>query len=454
MKKRNVLLTLIFVSCAPKNSDSIESENPVAQDTNPVLEPVLSAEAGLQEQSFFYVWQRIGMSYPYSDMKGIDWNQAYWDLVPDAQQAQTADELRPIVGSLLSRLGESHFLVHPGASYEAISEDEGAKSRDKSGEIGMDVRLIEDEVLVVRIDSDSGAAKAGLELGDRIVGVGELEVASMMAELDQSMKNNPMIPHAVRGKVLNATKGTPATSVEVRWKDPDGEEHVVGVQRHIIQGKRVQVGNLPNLLVRYDERVLHTESGKKVGYVYFNIFLGDVVMRFGESMQRFVAENVDGVIIDLRGNPGGLGAMSRGIAGHFLFDASQSLGTMKTRDSALQFFVVPKAPSQRFEGPLVVLQDDQSASTSEILAGGLQDLGRATIVGNTSAGMALPSVIERMPNGDAIQFAMGDLVTASGYRIEGQGVKADVEVKLTPTNLSTGQDPYLRAGLNWIEEQP
>ena len=60
----------------------------------------------------------------------------------------------------------------------------------------------------------------------------------------------------------------------------------------------------------------------------------------------------------------------------------------------------------------------------------------------------------RMPNGDAIQFAMGDLVTDSGYRIEGQGVKADIEVGLTPSNLSGGQDPFLQAGLNWIEEQP
>ena len=141
----------------------------------------------------------------------------------------------------------------------------------------------------------------------------------------------------------------PETSIGIRWKDPDGEEHSAEAQRHVIEGKRFQVGNLPSLLVQYDERVLNTESGKKVGYVYFNIFLGDVVMRFGESMQRFVSEEVDGVIIDLRGNPGGLGAMSRGIAGHFLFDSSLSLGTMKTRDAALQFFVVPKAPSQRFE---------------------------------------------------------------------------------------------------------
>ena len=61
--------------------------------------------------------------------------------------------------------------------------------------------------LVVRIDPQSAAAQVGLTLGDQILEVGELEVAAMMADLDESMKGNPMIPHAVRGKVLNETKG-------------------------------------------------------------------------------------------------------------------------------------------------------------------------------------------------------------------------------------------------------
>ena len=145
--------------------------------------------------------------------------------------------------------------------------------------------------------------------------------------------------------------------------------------------------------------------------------------------------------------------MSRGMAGHFLFDASQSLGRMKTRQMDLNFFVVPRAPAQRFEGPLAVLVDGHTGSTSEILAGGLQDLGRATIVGSTSAGMALPSVIERMPNGDAIQFVMGDLVTSSGYRIEGQGILPDIEVKLSPESLALGGDPVIQAAMDWIESR-
>ena len=115
--------------------------------------------------------------------------------------------------------------------------------------------------MVVRIDPKRGPG--GVDAWRSNARGGELEVAAMMADLDESMKGNPMIPHAVRGKVLNETKGAPETSIGIRWKDPDGEEHSAEAQRHVIEGKRFQVGNLPSLLVQYDERVFEHRIGKK-----------------------------------------------------------------------------------------------------------------------------------------------------------------------------------------------
>jgi carboxyl-terminal processing protease len=94
--------------------------------------------------------------------------------------------------------------------------------------------------------------------------------------------------------------------------------------------------------------------------------------------------------------------------------------------------------------------DACSASTSEIFAGGLQDLHRARVFGTKSAAAALPSVIERLPNGDGFQYAVGNYISEGGKPLEGQGVKPDVEVKLTRPSLLAGHDAVLDAALDWI----
>lgn len=94
-----------------------------------------------------------------------------------------------------------------------------------------------------------------------------------------------------------------------------------------------------------------------------------------------------------------------------------------------------------------------SASTSEIFAAGLQDHGRARIFGETSAGAALPAVIERLPNGDLFMHPMADLVRPSGERIEGRGVLPDVAVEVTREGLLKGIDAPLEAALSWIVDR-
>lgn len=103
-----------------------------------------------------------------------------------------------------------------------------------------------------------------------------------------------------------------------------------------------------------------------------------------------------------------------------------------------------------------MLIDELSASTSEILAGGLQDLHRGRVFGRTSPGAALPSVIEKLPNGDRFQFAIADYVTTGGKVLEGHGVTPDVIVPLEQKTLRGKQDPVIAAATKWIvsKEKP
>jgi carboxyl-terminal processing protease len=97
--------------------------------------------------------------------------------------------------------------------------------------------------------------------------------------------------------------------------------------------------------------------------------------------------------------------------------------------------------------------DEISISTAEILAGGLQDLGRARVFGSRSAGAALPSAIERLPNGDGFQYAFANYVRTGGQPLEGRGVLPDVEAPLTREALLAGRDPALEAALTWIRSR-
>jgi carboxyl-terminal processing protease len=166
----------------------------------------------------------------------------------------------------------------------------------------------------------------------------------------------------------------------------------------------------------------------------------------------------DGIVIDLRGNPGGLAAMLMGISGHFVAER-KPLGTMKTRESELRFVANPRMvsatgePVQPYDGPVAILVDGLSGSASECFTGGMQSIKRARVFGQVSMGQALPALFQSLPNGDVMIHAYGDFVTADGTRLEGRGVVPDDIVPLLREDLLAGRDRTLEAALAWIDRE-
>ena len=154
------------------------------------------------------------------------------------------------------------------------------------------------------------------------------------------------------------------------------------------------------------------------------------------------------MILDLRGNPGGLGLMSFAIGGWLVSKDKLKLGTMTTRSGSLHFTLFPRP--RPYEKPVAVLVDELSMSTSEILAGGLKDIGRARIFGARTPGAALPSIVIKLPNGDRFQYAFANYISAGGEPLEGRGVTPDVETPLTRADLLAGRDPAIEAAGRWI----
>ena len=198
-------------------------------------------------------------------------------------------------------------------------------------------------------------------------------------------------------------------------------------------------------------RVDSTTLAGGVGYFSLSSFLDPprVLPAFDAFIRRHAG--APGVIVDLRGNPGGISGMAAGLAGYFVDREGQSLGQMVTRDGRIPFTINPRLPPYR--GKLAILVDGQSESTSEIFAAGLQDLGRARIFGQPTTGAALPSTVMTLTNGDRFQYAIADFIRADGQRIEGVGVRPDTIVPLTRAALLAGLDAPLEAALDWIRDR-
>jgi carboxyl-terminal processing protease len=373
-----------------------------------------------------------------------------------AAAATTTAELRSVLRGMLARLGQSHFAILPSTADSANTSSAGLATP------GFDVRLVGRDVLVTRVEPDSGAAAAGVRTGWRVTAIGTMQIGELLAPLqDVAASGGAKADDRVRAleswRMIRARLGgTDASTVAVTFEDGTGATLTRSITRSPDQGQPVTVGNLPTMHVRVTNDSRTTPGGRRVGVIGFNVWMTTVDRPFQLAVDEH--RNASGIVVDLRGNPGGLAAMMMGIAGHFIPDAIP-LGVMKTRDNELKFTVNPRRVSaagervEPFTGPVAILVDGLSGSASECFTGGMQSLGRVRVFGQRTMGAALPSQFDRLPNGDVFIHATGDFVTADGTRLEGRGVLPDQEVPLDRAALLAGRDRALEAALAWIDAE-
>jgi carboxyl-terminal processing protease len=412
--------------------------------------PLVSAQTPQDRQvnldSFEKVWTTIRDKHWEKNPGGLDWQAIHTEFRPRVERAKNIDEVRGILKEMLERLHQTHFAILPATVYAAVEDTEAGGD----GSTGIDLRVLGGQAVVTGLDPGSSAERAGVKLGWAV----EVAKGVNLQAAAAALASDPSIPEIIFTRaLLNRIRGPIGGKEQITFLDGAGAETKRDLDLGTPRGELAGFGNLPETPVWFESKIIGakaTGSGAGgTGYVRFNYFLDlqHVMESFGKAVK--ACQNCAGMIVDLRGNPGGIGAMAMGMAGYFLDKPGQRLGTMYMRDTQLMFAVNPRAPN--FAGPVAILVDGCSASTSEIFAGGLQDLRRARIFGTKSAAAALPSVIELLPNGDGFQYAVGNYVSEGGKPLEGEGVKPDVEVKLTRAGLLAGRDEVVDAALNWIE---
>ncbi|MBY0375286.1 MAG: hypothetical protein K2Q23_14920, partial [Bryobacteraceae bacterium] len=341
-----------------------------------------------------------------------------------------------------------HFGIIGAEAYRDLDLNDRAAPGD--GQTGLEVAVIEGRAYVQSVEKGSPAERAGVKTGWRITKIGPHEVDPLLTRIAKNTKAGQAehIQHAV---LLARLAGSPGVSVAIAFEDAQGKPVIRSVDHATPKGQLAKFGFLPPIPMWIDARQIERPSGP-VGYIRFNLFLDP--MRLMPAIEKAVDEcagRCRGFVVDLRGNPGGLGILATGLAGYFIEQPDLKLGTMIRRDTTLNFVVNPRAT--QFNGPLAVLIDSGTGSTSEIFAGGVQDLGRARIFGTRSMGAALPSMIERLPSGDGFQYAVANYISQNGKPLEGEGVRPDRVVGHTRESLLAGHDAPLDAALEWIYAQ-
>ena len=413
------------------------------------------AVASVHLQAFDRAWTIVYEQHFDTTFNGVDWVALRDELRPRAVAATTRDEVRSVIRELLARLGQSHFALIPEEALDEEDDPTTGRSSEQIGDVGMDVRLIDNRVVVTQVEPDAPAARAGIRPGWVVTAVGDRQVADLVERVRERDGIGPDT-FRVWSAVLGRLVGDPASEVDVTLLDDSDRPVSLTLTRRREPSEPVRFGNLPTFFSRFGGRRLRSSDGDDVSVIWFNFWMVPLIRQVDSAL--FASRDRDGVVIDLRGNRGGVGAMVIGVAGHFFTDRTQ-LGTFVTRTARLEIRANPRRVTPTgtrvapYDGPVAVVVDETSASASEVFAGGMQSVGRARVFGSTTAGAVLPAVAQRLPNDDVLYAAFAEFTTASGMVLEGRGVLPDEEVRPTRDDLLAGRDVVLEAALQWIHRQ-
>jgi carboxyl-terminal processing protease len=390
---------------------------------------------------FQFVWEEVRRSHYDPKLGGVDWDAVRETYAPKARAAESDAAFYAALNQMLGELKQSHFGVIPPGAFVAQEE---ARQRVSDGEVGVTVQLVEGKPIVARVRHGSPAARMGIPPGAELLAIDDMPAEAIVQRI--RARNLPEVEERFEAYLAFRAylSGRVGSEARVRYRDLDGVERTTTLMREAASGERVQFGLLPELRVRIESRILPGN----IGYLAFNAFMPPVMRELPNRLREL--KDTRGLIIDLRENIGGIGLMAGGVAG-YLMPRETPLGVMRLRDGTFGIVAYPQQP--QYTKPVVVLVDEFTVSTAEILAAGLQETKRAVVIGRPTPGKALPSKIVALPHGGYLQCVLADYETADKRRLEGVGVQPDIPVALTREAFLTARDPALQRAVEYLLRQ-
>jgi carboxyl-terminal processing protease len=316
--------------------------------------------------------------------------------------------IRGMVSELRQRYDDrfSHYF-----DPEQLEEFESATSGRFSG-VGLNVSEVERGLRIGSVIPDTPADRAGLEEGDLIIAVDGQSIAGVPADVSTAQ-----------------IKGPVGTEVELRI-DPaaGGKPRNVSVERAAVRVPAVR-GSLREV------------GGTPVAYVQLFTFSSGAHGELRDTIERLYREGAEGLLLDLRGNGGGL--LNEAVLTSSVFVED---GTVVSTESRSQGERDYEASGEALDPrPTVVLTDRNTASAAEILASALSDYDLAELVGTRTFGKGTFQEVIHLPAGGALDLTVGQYLTADGVSLANKGIKPDVRASDDP---DTKRDEALQEGLS------
>ncbi len=428
MKRKLFLFTLFFTFCQL----FVFGQVAVIDDANVTQ---------LRQKTFERVWKTINERHFDSTFGGVDWKKVGEAYQPKAMSAKSDDEFHAVLNQMLGELNQSHFSI-----YTKNTELSSTKCND--GIIGIELKMLENQPVIFQVEKDSTAEKAGLKTGFVITKIDDKSIEEILLPIEEILYVRRMTEAMKRVQreraLMRSICGKPETLVKIEAVNAKNIAKTFDIARFAFKGEVMKVAEgIPAFKLAF-------QSGKfenNIGYIRFNVWIPTQTQRFREAIRSL--SDAKGIIIDLRGNPGGMGLLVNDVGGTML-EEKTSFGTTKQRNTQGEFIVSPQKNSYR--GKVVILTDYSTGSTSEIFTAGMQESGRAKIIGERTAGAVLPATVERLPTGASFMYAIADYRSPKGILIEGKGIEPDILIVLTRQSLLKGVDLQLEAAIREISK--
>ncbi|MBE0475855.1 MAG: S41 family peptidase [Coriobacteriia bacterium] len=307
-------------------------------------------------------------------------------LKPSTEESMTVG----VVEGILESLDDDYAMYFDPRHFEYFQE----QNQGEFYGIGITIAGKDGTAYIVSVIEDTPAERAGLKAEDRIVGIDGDEREKW--DIDD---------------VVKRIRGPEGTEVTVSVRRGDEEE---------LRDFRIERAKIdyPNLMKR--------KVGDDVGYIRLLSFNGKAAEDISKAMRDLRKDGAKGFVLDLRNNPGGMLDESVDVASLFIEDGV--IVRVEKRNGPEETHRARRGKAT--DAPLVVLVNENSASASEIVAGALQDYGRAPLVGAKTFGKGSVQTVEELSTGGAVKFTIAHYLTPKSRVIDGKGLTPDVAVDM------------------------
>lgn len=394
-----------------------------------------------KQRAFDFVWSTIHERYHDPEFNGVDWTAVGERYRPIARAAKTDDAFWDVLDRMTGELHDSHTRVESPRRVEL-------RKQDQSISLGFYFMPIDQKLAVVYVNRESDAWWAGLRPGMTIARIdGEPAQAAydrLLADERYDSTDRARHLRAVRRIIF----GEVGTTVAFTFARSDGTQFDIPLKRRRIE---------------YNPSTTHRILPSGFGYLRLSNWNLPVVLRALERLDEL--SKTPGLVIDLRGNPGGSVHAVNQMLDRF-FTKKTEVGRATTRTGApvsvlfgaveiIKLHRVVEGSLDAYRGPVVVLVDALSASGSELFAGTMQATGRAKVLGEPSCGCLLGYLgYARVPGGAELAYSEVGFVMSNGKRIEGEGVIPDETVPATLSDLQLGRDRALEQAQQALKTLP